>query len=143
MSDERAAWRERQRRAASVHGAAEERRLAAEAERARALIAEFVREAGELGLRPSALTAAPYRGGARYRTRLRGWYLRRDRSVAVGTDGEFYLLTVPASLRARVLGADPAPDRPRLVVGQGARDGESMPLDRLLRQRLDAGDDWP
>jgi hypothetical protein len=141
--DEHAAWRERQRLAASVHGAAEERRLADEARQARELIAGFVREAGARGLRPSALTAAPYRGGARYRTGLRGWYLRRDRSVAIGTDGEFYLLTVPVSLRARLFGAAPRPDRPRLVIGQGARDGESMPLDRLLRQRLDADDGWP
>ena len=48
--------------------------------------------------------------------------------MAVGTDGEFYLLTVPASLRARVRGADLAPSDPPLVLGKGARDGESIDL---------------
>jgi hypothetical protein len=139
---EHAEWREQRRLAAAVHGAAEDRRRAREAVEARALIAEFVREAGRRGLAVSRLTARAYDGGARYRTGLRGWYLRRDRSIAVGTDGEFYILTVPASLRARLAGARPRPDLPRLVVGQGARDGESMPLQSLLRQRLDAGDDW-
>ena len=33
------------------------------------------------------------------------------------------------------------PPAPPLRVGVGARDGESIPLARLLRQRLDAGDD--
>jgi hypothetical protein len=142
MTDEYAARREQQRLAATVHAAAEERRRAAEAAEARVLIAEFVREARERGLRAGRLTARAYAGGARYRTRLRGWYLRLDRSIAVSTDGEFYILTVPASLRARLTGATPQPDVPRLVIGQGARDGESMPLHSLLRQRLEAGDDW-
>lgn len=138
-----AARREQHRRAAAVHAAAEQQRRSAEAEQARRLIAEFVAEAGARGLPATPLTAAPYQGGPRYRTSLRGWYLRRDRSVAIGTDGEFYLLAVPAGLRARLLGARPQPDRPRLVIGQGGRDGESMPLSQLLRRRLDAGDDWP
>jgi hypothetical protein len=53
------------------------------------------------------------------------------------------VLTVPASLRARVTGVVVQPQDPRLIVGEGGRDGESMPLAALLRQRLDAGDDWP
>jgi hypothetical protein len=139
----RAAWRERQRLVASARGAAEERRRATEAARGRELIAEFVREAVRLSVPPERLTAAPYGGGARYRTRLRGWYLRRDRSVAVGVDGEFYVLTVPGGLRARVSGAAPVPEAPRLIIGEGARDGESMPLADLLNRRLTAGSPWP
>ncbi len=69
--------------------------------------------------------------------------MRPDRSLAVGTDGEFYILTVAASLRARFAGAAITPETPRLIVGEGARDGESMPLEALLRTRLDAGDDYP
>jgi hypothetical protein len=141
--DAHASWREGRRLAAAVHGAAEERRRAREAEDARGLISDFVRGARRRDLTPERLTARSYDGGARYRTRLRGWYLRRDRSIAVGTDGEFYILTVPASLRSRLVGARPQPDVPRLVVGQGARDGESMPLAALLEQRLAAGDHWP
>ncbi|HYN95712.1 MAG TPA: hypothetical protein VES42_17855, partial [Pilimelia sp.] len=109
----------------------------------RELVAEFVQAARERGLRDTALTARAYTGAGGYRTGLRGWYLRRDRSVAVGTDGGFYILTVPASLRARLTGARVAASDPPLVVGQGGRDGESMPLRELLRQRLAAGDEWP
>jgi hypothetical protein len=106
-------------------------------------VADFARAAHARGLRLTALTARAYNGRATYRTGLRGWYLRPDRSLAVGADGGFYVLTVPASLRARVTGVVVQPQDPRLIVGEGGRDGESMPLQALLRQRLDAGDDWP
>ena len=136
-------WLARRRRAIPEHGAAVDRQRAAEAEQANRLVAEFARQAHEQGLRPTPLTARAYNGRTTYRTGLRGWYLRPDRSMAVGTDGGFYILTVPASFRARLTGAVLRPETPRLVVGEGARDGESMPLPALLRQRLEAGDDWP
>lgn len=135
-------WREERRRAASAHAAELERLRAAEAMEARRLIADFVRQATDRGLRPQQLTARPYSGSGRYRTGVRGWYLRRDGSIAVGTDGEFYILSVPAGLRARLFGAAVTPQEPPLVVGRGGRDGESMPLAALLRQRLDAGNAW-
>jgi hypothetical protein len=133
-------WAEQRRRAIAGHAADLERRRAAEVEQARRLIADFTREAGERGLPTEPLTARAYDGRATYRTGLRGWYLRPDRSVAVGVDGEFYILTVPGSLRARLTGATVLPAEPRLVVGEGGRDGESMPLAALLRQRLAADD---
>jgi hypothetical protein len=106
-------------------------------------LADFVRDARAQGLPDTALTAQAYHGRTRYRTRVRGWYLRADRTIAVGADGEFYLLSVPSSLRALIAGAQLSPDEPRLIIGEGARDGESMPLAVLLRQRLDAGKNWP
>jgi hypothetical protein len=136
-------WRERRDRAFAQHAAEDRRRREAEGREARQLVAEFARAARERGLRTSPLVALAYNGRARYRTGLRGWYLRADRSLAVGTDGELYLLAVPASLRARFTGATVRPQQPRLVVGEGGRDGESVPLRALLRRRLDAGDDWP
>jgi hypothetical protein len=136
-------WPERRRQAVAAHAAALDRRRAAETEQARALVAEFVRAALARGLRTVPLVARAYDGRSTYRTRLRGWYLRSDRSVAVGDDGEFYVLSVPASLRSRLTGAVVPPTDPRPVLGEGGRDGESMPLATLLRQRLDAGDDWP
>ncbi len=139
---DQAAWREERRRAASAHAAELERLRATEAIEARRLIADFVREATERDVRPQELTARSYTGSGRYRTGLRGWYLRRDRSIAVGTNGEFYILSVPAGLRARLFGATVSPQEPPLVVGRGGRDGESMPLATLLRQRLDAGNAW-
>jgi hypothetical protein len=134
-------WRRQRARAVEAHAADAERRLAAETARARRLVSEFAAAARERALRPSPLVAHGYSGRGRYRTGLRGWYLRPD--VAVGTDGEFYLLTVPDSVRGRLTGVTVEPAQPRLVVGEGARDGERISLSELLDRRLAAGDDWP
>jgi len=137
MSTGGESWRERRDRAFAQHAAEDRRRREADARQARELVAQFVREARERGLPTSRLSARAYNGRTRYRTGLRGWYLRADRSLAVGTDGELYLLAVPTSLRAWLTGATVRPQQPRLVVGEGGRDGESMPLRALLRARLD------
>jgi hypothetical protein len=136
-------WRRQRDRAVAAHGAARDRQAAAEVARAREMVARFAAQARERGLRPAPLTAYPYHGRGRYRTGLRGWYLRPDGVLAVGEDGEFYVLTVPASVRARFTGVTVHPAQPRLVVGEGARDGERIALEDLLRLRLAAGDDWP
>jgi hypothetical protein len=143
MDDERAAWQEQRRQAVAGHAAAQEAGRAAEAREAAALIDDFVRRAIERGLTPQRLTARSFDGRATYKTHVRGWYLKSNRSVAVGEDGEYYVLTVPASLRARFTGADVSPSRPRLIVGAGGGDGETVPLAQLLDQRLNAGVSWP
>jgi hypothetical protein len=136
-------WRRERDRAVAARAAALERQTAAEVARARELVARFATQARERGLRTTPLTARPYHGRGRYRTGLRGWYLRPDGVLAVSEDGEFYVLTVPASVRARFTGVSLRPEEPRLVVGEGARDGERVALEELLRLRLAAGDDWP
>jgi hypothetical protein len=136
-------WAARRRRAIEVHQAAHQARRDAETDRARALVTRFTQRARERGLRAVPLTATAYNGRGGYRTGLTGWYLKPDRSLAVGTDGEFYILSVPPSLLARVRGARLAPSAPPLNVGEGARDGESLPLADLLELRLAADDDWP
>jgi hypothetical protein len=136
-------WREQRDRAAALHAGADARERAREAAQARRLVAEFVRQARACGLPATPLRARAYGGGASYRTGLRGWYLKRDRSLAAGLDAELYLLTVPRDFRARLIGVTLTPHEPRLVIGRGGRDGESIPLDVLLARRLDAGDDWP
>src|SRR3954471_23951127 len=143
MDDERAAWQQQRRRAVAGHAAALEAGRAAEAREAAALIDGFVHAALERGLTPQTLTARSFDGRATYRTHVRGWYLKSNRSVAVGEDGEYYVLTVPASLRARFTGSDLSPSMPRLIVGAGGGDGETVPLAQLLAQRLDAGVSWP
>lgn len=143
MDDERADWAERRRQAIAGYEAALEASRAAEAREAAALLDEFVRRATERGIPPHPLSARTFDGRATYRTRVRGWYLKSNRSVAVGEHGEYYVLTVPASLRARFTGADLSPSMPRLIVGAGGGDGETVPLDQLLDQRLDAGVSWP
>jgi hypothetical protein len=142
-ADDRAAWEEQRRQAVAGHAAAFEAGRAAEAEQAGRLLAGFVRRATERGLSPVVLRARAFDGHATYRTRLRGWYLKANRSVAVGEDGLFYVLSVPSSLRARFSGADVSPSTPRLIVGAGGGDGETMPLEQLLQRRLDAGAVWP
>ena len=140
MADEGAVWRTRRRDAAVEHAEALARRQAGQARQARALIADFVREATAQGVPTSALQARSYDGRARFRTPLRGWYLRRNESVAVGTDGEFYILTVPGGLRARLRGATPVASDPPLILGKGGRDGESIDLVDALARAL-AGQD--
>ena len=152
MDDERAAgadpdaaagWHEQRRQAIAGHAAALEAGRAAEATEAAGLITEFVREATERGLAPTVLSARTFDGRSTYRTRIRGWYLKSNKSVAVGTDAGYYVLSVPSSLRARFTGADLHPSVPRLVVGAGGGDGETVPLAQLLRRRLDLGASWP
>ncbi len=141
--DSRSSWERQRRHAISVHAEAQQRRVETEAGQAATLIARFARDASAAGLRPTALTARTFNGRSRYRTGLRGWYLKPDRSVAVSLAGDFYILAVPANLTARLRGARLSPERPGLTIGEGARDGESVPLRTLLQLRLDAGNDWP
>lgn len=126
-------WAEQRRRAIDVHAAELARRETAEAEEAGRLLAEFVRQAPATKVR---LHARSYDGRHRYRTALSGWYLTPDERFAVGEDGRFYILTVPGSLRALVTGAAVAPARPRLVIGEGGRDGERIALRELLDRAL-------
>ncbi|MFU8873759.1 hypothetical protein [Micromonospora sp. SL4-19] len=142
MTEDGLEWRKRQRRAVRAHAEADARQRAAEQTEATKLVARFAAEANRRGLRTDRLTAAPYAGRGRYRTRVTGWYVDRARTRAVDTEGRFYLLTVPPSLRSRLFGVDPEPSPPPLVVGRGGRDGESLPLAALLSLRLEAGDDW-
>lgn len=130
-------WQARRREAAAVHAEALARRQRAETAQARELIEAFLRDAAARGIAPAPLAARSYDGRRRYRTPLRGWYLRRNESVAIGTDGEFYVLTVPPSLRALVAGATPPPSDPPLVLGKGGRDGESLDLAEALARVLD------
>ena len=129
MADEPAQdWRDQRREAASAHADALERRRLSEVSQARALLGSFVEEARRRGLPPVPLRARSYDGRDRYRTPLEGWYLRRNETVAVGTDGQFYVLAVPRSLKALVTGTAVPPSEPPLILGKGGRDGESIDL---------------
>ncbi|MDN4481129.1 hypothetical protein [Demequina muriae] len=119
-----------------------ERQRQGETRRAAELVRQFAADAAAAGLTPERLTARTYDGRSRLRTTHEGWYLKRDRSVAVGTDGEFYVMSAPRSLRGLVRGVTLDPGEPPLELGRGARDGESMPLTEALAKRLAGGDDW-
>ncbi|MEQ4303001.1 hypothetical protein ABNF97_16655 [Plantactinospora sp. B6F1] len=136
-------WAEQRRQAITARALADRRRRETEHEEARRLVAAFVAQARKRGLRQARLTALAYNGRTRYRTGLTGWYLDLARIHAVDDAGNYYLLMMPASVRARFTGATPRPQPPKLILGEGGPDGQSMPLAALLRKRLDAGDGWP
>lgn len=120
-----------------------ERRRQHEAREAGALVARFARQATEAGIPAERLTARAYSGTTRFRTQVQGWYLKRDRSVGVGTDGLFYVLSTHGGLAERFTGVTLAPADAPLELGKGARDGESIPLTEALAARLAAGAAWP
>lgn len=105
---------------------------------AQTLIDSFVAEARTRGVAPEPLRATLLSGQS-VKTDQQGWYLRKNRSVAVGTDGNYYVLTVPGGLAERVRGARLRPTPPPLVIGKGGRDGETGDLAEFLRRRLAAG----
>lgn len=135
-------WRDQRRAAFEAHAASLARQKAAETARAQALIDDFVSRITAAGVGAHPLRARAAGGRSTYRTGLTGWYIRRNHALAVGADGHFYILDVPSSARYRLFGVDVHSSDPPLVVGAGARDGESMPLEELLEQRLAAGADF-
>ncbi|SDT43284.1 hypothetical protein SAMN04488543_4363 [Friedmanniella luteola] len=109
-----------------------------ESVQAQKLVDAFVTEARARGLAPEPLRAVLFTGQS-VRTDKTGWYLRKNRSLAIGDDGSYYVLTVPGGLRERLSGVRLQPSPPPLVVGKGGRDGESGSLTDFLQWRLDAG----
>ncbi|PFG41646.1 hypothetical protein ATJ88_0288 [Isoptericola jiangsuensis] len=133
MSDD---WAKQRTEAAREHAARLAARQDAEHARAEAMLAEFVADATAARLPPEPLQVKGYGGRGAARTPLRGWYLRHDRTVAVSTDGDFYVLTAPLSLVDRVRGVRPTPSRPPLVLGAGGKDGDSIDLADALARLL-------
>ncbi|WP_296667095.1 hypothetical protein [Demequina sp.] len=119
-----------------------ERQRQAESREAGVLVKAFARDAAAAGIRPEVLTARSYNGSTRVKTQVTGWYLKRDRSVGVGTDGLFYVLSTHVGIAERLRGATLVPDDAPLELGRGARDGESLPLVEAISKRLAGGNDW-
>lgn len=129
-------WREKASLNAAHQRAELERKRQVQSAQARAMITEFVSAALAAQVPTQRFVARSYGGRTSYRTSVHGWYLRKNASVGVGTDGEFYILTVQGSLLARLRGAELTPSDPPLVLGQGARDGESIDLRDALDRAL-------
>jgi hypothetical protein len=138
-----AAWQQKRRDAADERLAALDRRKAAETQQAAEHVAAFVEQARARSLATARLRAGSLNGRTTYKTALEGWYIKRNGTLAIGVDGNFYIMSAPTSLTARVTGVVLNPSDPPLIVGAGGRDGESMPLAELLAARLEAGDDFP
>jgi hypothetical protein len=110
----------------------------AEARQAQKLIDDFVAGAKTRGIAPTPLRATLYTGQS-VKTDKVGWYLRKNKSLAIGEDGSYYVLTVPGGLRERLSGVKLKPTPPPLIVGKGGRDGESGDIADFLKWRLEAG----
>lgn len=105
--------------------------------RATSTIREAIARFRDAGIPPIPLRARPYTGSGTIRTTLQGWYLKQDRSLAVDTEGGYYVMRVDGGLLSRLRGATPEPTTAPLVVGRGARDGDTFRLEELLRMRLE------
>jgi hypothetical protein len=110
----------------------------AESAKAQVLIDQFLIDVVAAGIPAEPLRATLYSGQA-VKTDKRGWYLRKNRSVAVGEDGSYYILTVPGGLKERLRGVRLRPSLPPLIVGKGGRDGETGDLSEFLARRLAQG----
>ena len=110
----------------------------AESVKAQEQIDQFLADAAARGISPEPLKAALY-SGQRVKTDKTGWYLRKNESVAIGTDGGYYILTVPGGLKERLRGVKLKPSPPPLIVGKGGRDGETGDLSEFLQRRLAQG----
>lgn len=109
--------------------------MRSESRKAQALIDQFLADIREAGIPPVPLRAALFSGQS-VRTDKTGWYLRRNKSLAIGTDGNYYVLTVPGGLAERIRGVKLTPTDPPLIVGKGGRDGETGDLAEFLRAIL-------
>ena len=109
----------------------------AEAAQAQVLIDAFLAEAKAKGIAPVPLRATLYTGQS-VKTDKRGWYLRKNESLAIGDDGAYYILTVPGGLKERLRGVTLKPSLPPMYVGKGGKDGDTGDLreylDRILRR---------
>jgi hypothetical protein len=108
-----------------------------ESEKAQVLIDAFIAKAMGLGIDPEPLRARTF-AGTEVKTDKVGWYIRKNHSIAVGTDGGYYQLTVSggSGLMERLRGVKLAATPPPLVVGRGGRDGETGDLSEFLDRVL-------
>ena len=109
-----------------------------ESAKAQVLVDMFLTEARAAGLKPESLQATLF-DGKTVKTDKSGWYIRKNRSLAVGDDGAFYILTVPGGWKERIRGVRLQSSPPPLEIGKGGRDGESGPLADFLRWTLERG----
>lgn len=107
-----------------------------EARDAQVLIDQFLLAAAAAGISPVPLETKLL-GGGRAKTDQQGWYLRTNKSLAIGVDGSYYVLTVAGGWRERLFGAQLTPTLPVLVIGRGGRDGETGDLAEFLQWILE------
>lgn len=130
-------WTSKRREVIEAQQNALEAHRREEHERATAIIRTAIEAYRAAGIEPIPLQARPFTGNGTIRTSLTGWYLKHDRTLAVDEEARFYVLRVPGGLMSRLKGATPEPSPAPLVVGRGARDGETFEIRELLQMRLE------
>lgn len=135
--DESGDWQARRREAAAEQERRLRARKAVESTKAQAIIDAFLARAATDAQPPVPLVVRGRHGGSA-KTPLEGWYLKTDNSVAVATDGHFYVLIQDLTLRERMRGYRPLPVDPPLIVGEGGGDGETIDMDAALELHLKA-----
>lgn len=106
-----------------------------ESEQAQKLVDDFVEKAKSANLPVVDIRARTFDGHL-VKTGVRGWYIRRDHSIAIGDDGKYYQLTVPGGFWSRFTGVKLTPTMPLLTVGKGGKDGETGDLKDFLGRAL-------
>ncbi|MDR2722834.1 MAG: hypothetical protein LBB54_03800 [Cellulomonadaceae bacterium] len=129
MSEQTSAdWVAQRTEAARVQAERLAARQNAEHEKAEAVVAEFMPAVQARGPAPQRLFVRGYGGQGQARTSLQGWYLRIDKTAAIGTDGKFYVLIAPLTWWDRLRGIHIQPSRPTMILGEGGKDGDSIDL---------------
>lgn len=134
MSESTDDWPAQRRSAAQARGEHLAQAQAREVAKAETQIAEFMDRVQGANVPPERLVAKKLSGSGTVRTNQFGWYIRANRSAAIGTDGKFYLLLADGGIRTWLRGAELKPSAPPLVLGASGRDGESITMrDALAR----------
>jgi len=108
-----------------------------ESAEAQKLIDRFLVDVADAGIAPVPIKIS-LPSGASVRTDREGWYLKRNHSLAIGTDGGYYQLSLIAiGWRERLKGVRLTPTPPPLIVSRGGRDGETGYLTEFLAWILD------
>lgn len=136
MDSTDSSWADQRRHNAAAQAARLQAREAAESAQAAQYLRLFIDAAQKTGIAPEPLYVHAGDGKGRAKTPYRGWYLKADQSVAVDTEGNFYVLTAPLSLRERLTGVRPPASPPPLILGKGGRDGEQIDLVEALDMRV-------
>jgi len=123
--------------AAAIQASRLAQRQDAEHRRAELQLEAFLPVVKAHGPAPVDLVVQGYGGVGTAPTNLRGWYLRNNRTCALGTDGRFYVLIAPLNrFHPPFIKVKVPPSRPPMIIGEGGKDGDTIELAEALERIL-------